>query len=203
MAAVSLWGAASNHATKLALQETLRTILLISSNCLITSKALFKASSPTWLKPIHQGLFKSGNNALCHLYLFHLINSHRAGSIKCKWQSQYALVRGLSNLQRPKLHAGPWGEEVKKSTSCTPQPDYLNPEQTLGNCTTKAQLATTPWILSSKRWTCHLSNQIFASHEFYFHTPFHISCPLFLFSYDFIFRWMQINAKWSFKYALA
>lgn len=34
------------------------------------------------------------------------------------------------------------------------------------------------------------------------HTPFHINCLLFLFSYDFIFRWMQINAKCSFKYAL-
>lgn len=34
------------------------------------------------------------------------------------------------------------------------------------------------------------------------HTPFHINFILFLFSYYFIFRWMQINAKYSFKYAL-
>lgn len=34
------------------------------------------------------------------------------------------------------------------------------------------------------------------------HASFYINCPLFLFSYDFISRWMEINAKCSIKYAL-
>lgn len=123
-------------------------------------------------------------------------------SRKHKWerQSQYALVGGLSDLQGPKLHAGLWMEEAKQNTSCTPHPSCKNLEQTLDNCTTKAQLDTSLWILSRKRWTCHLSYHIFASHEFS-STPLHI-CFLFFPSYYFIFRWMQINAKYSFKYAL-
>lgn len=132
------------------------------------------------------------------------ISSHRQSystQHNGEWQSQYALVGGLSDLQRPKLHAGPRGEEVKQSSSTTPQPDYLKPEQTLGNCTTKAQLATTPWILSGKRWTCHLSSDICIS-WILLHIPFHINFALLLFSNYFIFRCMQINAKWSFKYAL-
>lgn len=141
---------------------------LISSNCLITSKSTSKRSdySLSWLKPRQPWLLNSKRN-LCASSIF--ISSHGQSHSRqpnCKWQSQYVLVRGLSHLQRPKLHAEPQGEEVKQSTSRTPQPGYLNPEQTLGNCTTKAQLAATPRILSRKRWTCHLSYHTFASHEF-------------------------------------
>lgn len=84
MAAVSLWGAVSNHAShKLALQETLQLIphfLQLNHNF----KASFKAFGvPTLMAEINTTvpLLRAREILECHLYLFLLVGIHTAGSV--------------------------------------------------------------------------------------------------------------------------
>lgn len=74
--------------------ETLQQIFLISSDCLTTSKATSKRSDrlPTRLKPRRPCLFNSNLGVIS-------VSSHQQSHRRKRnweWQSQYALVRGLS-----------------------------------------------------------------------------------------------------------